>query len=196
MSTKIIGLTGGIGSGKTTIVNYIASKGIPVYIADDAGKRVMQDPVIIRQINALFDGKVLLENGQLDRAKIAALVFDNKDLLKSLNDIVHPAVAQDFNEFKKLHSKAEIIVKETAVLFESGSYKDCDATILITAPEDVRIERVMKRDGVDREAVLKRIKNQMSDQDKIQLADFTVNNIKLEQVFIEIDKIIGKLLKL
>lgn len=194
MRTKIIGLTGGIGSGKTTIVNYIASKGIPVYIADDGGRKVMQKAEVIKEINALFKGAVLLENGQLNREKIAALVFENKDLLKGLNKIVHPAVAQDFNNFLDQNCNAQIIVKEAAILFESGSYKDCDATILITAPVETRIKRVMKRDGIDREAVLKRMKNQMSDEEKTELADFVIQNIELKQSYKEIDEIIKKVL--
>jgi len=194
MRTKIIGLTGGIGSGKTTIVNYIASKGIPVYIADDGGRKVMQKAEVIKEINALFKGTVLLENGQLNREKIAALVFENKGLLKGLNKIVHPAVAQDFNNFLDQNCNAQIIVKEAAILFESGSYKDCDATILITAPVETRIKRVMKRDGIDREAVLKRMKNQMSDEEKRELADFVIQNIELKQSYKEIDEIIKKVL--
>lgn len=194
MRTKIIGLTGGIGSGKTTIVNYIASKGIPVYIADDGGRKVMQKAEVIKEINALFKGTVLLENGQLNREKIAALVFENKSLLKGLNKIVHPAVAQDFNNFLDQNCNAQIIVKEAAILFESGSYKDCDATILITAPVETRIKRVMKRDGIDREAVLKRMKNQMSDEEKRELADFVIQNIELKQSYKEIDEIIKKVL--
>lgn len=194
MRTKIIGLTGGIGSGKTTIVNYIASKGIPVYIADDGGRKVMQKAEVIKEINALFKGTVLLENGQLNREKIAALVFENKGLLKGLNEIVHPAVAQDFNNFLDQNCNAQIIVKEAAILFESGSYKDCDATILITAPVETRIKRVMKRDGIDREAVLKRMKNQMSDEEKRELADFVIQNIELKQSYKEIDEIIKKVL--
>mgnify|MGYP003398234437 CR=1 FL=1 len=96
---KIIGVTGGIGSGKTTIINYIKSKGFVVYIADDAGKRVMEDFKIIDLINKLFDGKVLLENGFLHRSKIASLVFNDKDLLEKLKQIVHPAAALDFEDF-------------------------------------------------------------------------------------------------
>lgn len=195
MSAKIIGLTGGIGSGKTTIVNYIASKGIPVYIADEGGRKVMQKPEIINKISTLFEGCVLLENGQLNREKIAALVFDNETLLKGLNSIVHPAVEQDFKEFIKQNDNAQIIVKEAAILFESGAYKNCDVTILITAPREIRIKRVMKRDKINREAVLKRMKNQMSDDKKRLLADFVVQNIDLKQTYDKIDKIIEKVLK-
>lgn len=192
--TKIIGVTGGIGSGKTTIVNYIQTKGYPVYIADDAGKKVMQQPKIIQQINTIFEGKVLLDDGSLDRSKIASLVFNDEQLLSALNQIVHPAVALDFEEFKKQNSDQPLIFKEAAILFESGSYKDCDATILITAPVDVRIDRVMQRDGISKEAVLQRMKNQLTDEEKQKLATFTVQNMELNHAFKKIDKIIDEVL--
>ena len=192
--TKIIGVTGGIGSGKTTIVNYIQTKGYPVYIADDAGKKVMQQPKIIQQINTIFEGKVLLDDGSLDRSKIASLVFNDEQLLSALNQIVHPAVALDFEEFKKQNSDQPLIFKEAAILFESGSYKDCDATILITAPLDVRIDRVMQRDGISKEAVLQRMKNQLTDDEKQKLATFTVQNMELNHAFKKIDKIIDEVL--
>lgn len=191
---KIIGVTGGIGSGKTTIINYIKSKGFAVYIADDAGKKVMQKPEIIQQINELFNNEVLLSNGLLDRSKIASRVFNNNDLLQQLNNIVHPAVALDFEEFKKENASEKVIFKETAVLFESGSYKDCDATILITAPLEIRINRVMQRDNITKEQVESRVKNQMTDEQKATLATYIVENIDLKHAFKSIDDIIIKIL--
>lgn len=191
---KIIGVTGGIGSGKTTIINYIKSKGFAVYIADDVGKKVMQKSEIIKQINELFNNEVLLPDGLLDRSKIALLVFNNNDLLQKLNNIVHPAVGLDFEEFKKENASEKVIFKETAVLFESGSYKDCDATILITAPLEIRIKRVMQRDNITKEQVESRIKNQLSDDQKASLATYIVENIDLKQAFKSIDDIIIKIL--
>lgn len=191
---KIIGLTGGIGSGKTTIVNYIASKNIPVYIADDAGKRVMEQAEIIQRINLLFDGKVLLNNGQLDRKKIASLVFNDSEKLEALNKIVHPAVADDFDLFCQKFEKEVLIVKESAILFESGAYKNCDATILVTAPQSVRIHRVMKRDNISEEEVMQRMKNQMSDEEKIPYADFVITNIKLEDAYKQTDAVLRQFL--
>lgn len=191
---KIIGVTGGIGSGKTTIINYIKEKGFAVYIADDAGKKVMQKPEIIQQINELFNNEVLLEDGFLDRSKIASLVFNDNDKLQQLNNIVHPAVGLDFEEFKKENSGEKLIFKETAVLFESGSYKNCDVTILITAPLEVRIKRVMQRDNITKKQVESRIKNQLSDDEKAALATYIVENIDLKQAFKSIDDIITKIL--
>lgn len=191
---KIVGVTGGIGSGKTTIINYIKSKGYAVYIADDAGKKVMQKPEIIQQINELFHNEVLLEDGFLDRSKIAALVFNDYEKLQQLNNIVHPAVALDFEEFKRENASEKVIFKETAVLFESGSYKNCDATILITAPLEVRIKRVMQRDNISKEQVESRIKNQLPDHEKAALATYIVENVDLQKAFKSIDDIINKIL--
>ncbi|WP_235831836.1 dephospho-CoA kinase [Paenimyroides viscosum] len=191
---KIIGVTGGIGSGKTTIINYIKSKGFTVYIADNAGKNVMQKPEIIKQVNELFNHQVLLPTGLLDRSKIASLVFNDTILLQKLNNIVHPAVGLDFEEFLKENVSQKIIFKETAVLFESDLYHDCFATILITAPIEERINRVVKRDGIAREQVLNRIKNQLSDEEKAKLATYVVENVDILTAFKSIDDIIDKIL--
>lgn len=190
----MIGVTGGIGSGKTTIINYIKEKGFAVYIADDAGKKVMQKPEIIKQINELFNNEVLLPDGFLDRSKIASRVFNDNDLLQKLNNIVHPAVGLDFKEFKEVNASEKVIFKETAVLFESGSHKDCDATILITSPLEIRIKRVMQRDNITKEQVESRIKNQLSDDQKAALATYIVENIDLKYAFKSIDDIIIKIL--
>lgn len=192
--TKIIGLTGGIGSGKTTVINYIASKNIPVYIADEAGKYIMEKPEVIKQVNALFNNQVLLNNGLLDRKKIAEIVFNNKEKLEALNGIVHPAVAKDFEDFVKQNQNSKLIVKESAILFESGAYKVCDASILVTAPEQIRIERVVKRDHVAEEDVLKRMRNQMRDEEKAKLSDFVITNIDLQETYNQIDKVLEEIL--
>lgn len=192
--SKIIGVTGGIGSGKTTLIKYIAGKQFPVYIADDAGKRVMEKAHVISKINDLFNGEVLLSNGLLNRSKIGAIVFNDKTLLEKLNEIVHPEVALDFKQFVEVNKHKDLIFKETAILFESGSYKDCDATILITAPVDIRIDRVVKRDGITIEEVIARMKNQLSDEEKAKLATYIVENITLDDAYLRIEFIIKELL--
>src|SRR6478672_3150853 len=154
--TKIIGLTGGIGSGKTTVAKYMQSLGIPVYISDLEAKKVMEFPHIIAKIQATFNDSIVT-NHKLDREKLAAIVFNHPEKLKELNAIVHPAVKNHFESWVREHQTSPIIVKEAAILFESGSYKDCDAIISVVAPLETRIERVMMRDGIDREAVLKRM---------------------------------------
>lgn len=191
---KVIGLTGGIGSGKTTVIEYIASKGFPVYIADNAGKQVMEVPEVIEKVNRLFNESVLLPDGTLDRKKIGAIVFNNPDLLKQLNAIVHPAVGLDFEKFKAANPEATLLFKESAVLFESGAYRTCDATILVTAPEKIRIQRVMSRDQVSEEQVRERIKNQMPDEEKRALSTYIVENMDLPATFNKIDEILEELL--
>lgn len=190
----IIGLTGGIGSGKTIIMNYIETLGYKTYYADDAGKKVMENPEIVTEITKLL-GKEILENGRLDRKKISAAVFADPQKLKNLNNIIHPAVKKDFENVVKVLPEKEIIVKESAILFESGAYKQCDYTILVTAPEDVRIERVMQRDKVSFEEVKSRIRNQWTDEEKAKLAHFVVQNLNLNQAFIQISDILNNILR-
>ena len=157
--TKVIGLTGGIGSGKTTIANFFNEFGVPVYIADDAGKKVMQFESVKTQIKATF-GEALFENEILNRAKLAEIVFNNADKLAALNAIVHPAIKSDFESWLQEKASFQYVVYEAAILFESGRYKDCDVIVTVTAPEEVRIERVLKRDNTTREQVLSRMRMQ------------------------------------
>ncbi|KGO86725.1 dephospho-CoA kinase [Flavobacterium rivuli WB 3.3-2 = DSM 21788] len=179
MKPKIIGLTGGIGSGKSTIAGYFAALDIPVYIADDEAKKILFMPHVVKELIAIFGNDILTE-GIPDKAKIAALVFNNPEQLAKLNSIIHPKVAEHFKDWVLQNSGKLFVIKETAILFESGSYKDCDFIILVTAPTDVRIQRVMNRDGVTREKVLQRIENQWNDQKTIPLSNFVINNIDLE----------------
>jgi dephospho-CoA kinase len=193
--TRIIGLTGGIGSGKSTVANYIASKGIPVYIADEEAKKIMERTDVKHNIQNLFPQSVLNDDNTLNRNKIAEFVFSNPEKLKQLNAIVHPAVKNDFSNWMKEHKDASFIIKEVAILFETGGHKDCDKVILITAPEEVRIERAMKRDNSTKESVLARIKNQLPEADKIKLSDFVVENTNLETTLLKIDEILKILAK-
>lgn len=193
--TKIIGLTGGIGSGKSTIAAYIAAQGIPVYIADDEARKIMELPEIIHKVQEIFEVNVI-ENGKLNRKKIADLVFSAPNLLKKLNEIIHPAVNENFGIWLKNNEKHRYIVKEVAILFESGGYKKCDKIILVTAPEVVRIERVMSRDGVTKEQVLDRMKNQWKDEDKAVLSDYIVVNTDLTAAKKDVDKILKELNKI
>ncbi|OIQ16870.1 MAG: dephospho-CoA kinase [Flavobacterium sp. MedPE-SWcel] len=179
MKTKIIGLTGGIGSGKTTIANYFSSLGVPVYIADDEAKKILDTTEVITEIVNVFGQEILID-GKPDRKKLAAIVFNNPEKLKQLNNIIHPEVKKHFHNWLLSNSNAPFVIKEAAILFESGSYKDCDKIILVTAPKDVRVQRVMTRDNVSENEVLKRMVNQWDDAEKINLSDFIVNNIELD----------------
>jgi len=193
--TKIVGLTGGIGSGKSTIAEYIHSKGVPVYIADDQARKIMDNPEIVNKVRSIFDENVV-ENEKLNRKKIAELVFSSPNLLKKLNEIIHPAVKENFDKWLKDNEKSSFVVKEAAILFESGSYKDCDKIILVTAPQDIRIERVMQRDNVSREQVVDRMKNQWSDEKKAEFSDYIIDNTDLAVSLKEVDFILKELNKM
>ncbi|TDO83201.1 dephospho-CoA kinase [Flavobacterium chryseum] len=187
--TKVIGLTGGIGSGKTTIAKFFSELGVPVYIADDGAKKVMQSESIIEEIKKVF-GESLFENNILNRAKLAEIVFNDKDKLAQLNAIVHPAVKNDFEVWLLQHKNYECIIYEVAILFESGRYKECDFIITVTAPEETRIERVLKRDNTTRDQVLSRMQMQWSDEKRISRSNFVINNDNLKNARKEVVKIL------
>jgi dephospho-CoA kinase len=187
--TKVIGLTGGIGSGKTTIANYFNEMGVPVYIADDGAKNVMKSDEIIDKIKTSF-GEALFENNILNRAKLAEIVFTDKDKLAELNAIVHPAVKKNFEVWLLRHKSYQYVIYEAAILFESGRYKECDLIITVTAPEEVRIERVLKRDNTTREQVLSRMKMQWNDENRISRSNFVINNDNLKNAKEEVVKIL------
>lgn len=188
--TRIIGLTGGIGSGKSTVARFIASKGIPVYIADEEAKKIMDDEEVIKEISSLFSENVLTEFGKLDRKKIGAIVFKDKNSLEKLNRIIHPKVKEHFIAWLKEHKDYSFIVKEVAILFETGGDKECDQVILITAPEEVKINRVKERDGLSVEEIKKRMKNQFSDEEKAKKSDFVVTNIEINETYDKINEIL------
>ncbi|PBI94486.1 Dephospho-CoA kinase [Flavobacterium sp. ACN2] len=187
--TKVIGLTGGIGSGKTTIANYFQELGVPVYIADDGAKRVMQSKNILAEVKSAFGGNIF-DNDILNRAKLAQIVFNDKEQLAKLNAIVHPAVKLDFDDWVKEHKNNDYVMYEAAILFESGRYKDCDVIITVTAPEEVRIDRVIKRDKTTREEVLSRMKMQWNDEKRISKSNFVINNNNLKNAKEEVVKIL------
>lgn len=172
----IVGLTGGIGSGKTTVAKLFEKHGVPIYIADERARMIMEQPEVIKAVQQIFTTSVINEHGLLNRAKIKQLVFDNKALLDQLNHIVHPRVKKDFEDWLEKHRECSFVIKESAILFESGLEKSCDLVILVVAPESVRIERVMARDGVSKEQVLKIINNQMKDEEKIGRSQYIIEN--------------------
>jgi dephospho-CoA kinase len=179
MKTKIIGLTGGIGSGKTTIAKYFEELGIPVYIADDEAKKILYLPEVVEELHTVF-GDIFFTDGIPDKAKIASFVFSDNEQLLRLNAIIHPKVAKHFKNWVLSNSGKLFVIKEAAILFESGSYIDCDLVILVTAPIEVRIERVIHRDQITRDKVLQRMENQWDDEKKSSLSDFIIDNTDLE----------------
>lgn len=192
--TKIIGLTGGIGSGKTTIANHFVKANIPVYIADDEARKITQSPEIIEEIKQKFGGEIF-DDAILNREKLSKIVFSNPEKLKQLNAIIHPAVKKHFQDWVLKHKNAPYVIYEAAILFESGSYKNCDLIITVTAPLESRIQRVIQRDKTTREQVLKRINAQWNDEQRIAKSDFVVENVNPETTKLEIDKIL-KILKI
>lgn len=172
---KVAGLTGGMGSGKTTVAGFFRELGVSVYIADEAGKRLMDTSAEIKsQIIQLF-GKKAYSQGKLNRKYIASEVFNTKEKLEKLNHIVHPAVARDFEEWKKNQTSAYVIY-EAAILLETGGESRCDWVILVTAQMENRIQRLQKRDQSTMEEIEARMKHQWSDEKKRILADFEIKN--------------------
>lgn len=172
-----VGITGGIGSGKTTVCQIFATLGIPIYYADTRAKELMiSDSDVIHQIKELFGASAYDENGLLNRKHIAEKAFTNKDLLQQLNAIVHPAVFQDTLVWYQTHHEIPYTLYEAAIMFESGSYKLLDKVITVFAPIEDRIERTMKRDNITRKEVLERIDKQLSEEEKIKRADFVIYN--------------------
>jgi dephospho-CoA kinase len=189
----IIGLTGGIGSGKTTLVNYMESLGIPVFIADEEAKKAMQSPHVLEEVKTSF-GNSIFENGQLNRQQLASIVFSNPDKLKELNSIIHPEVKRLFAIWLDQHKKVPFVVYEAAILFESGSYQNCDYIITVTAPLEDRITRVMQRDNCSRAQVLQRINAQWTDEERAAKSNFVIDNTTAQSAKNEIDNIL-KILK-
>ena len=192
---KIIGLTGGIGSGKSTVAAFFNELGVPVYIADLEAKKLTNSSKKIRKkIKALL-GKESYKGKKINTEFVASKVFNNKSLLKDLNAIIHPRVAKHFKKWVE-EQEGPYCIKEAAILFESGSYKDCDATILVKAPKELRIKRILDRDqNTTIEEIESRMKNQWSDSEKENLADIVIENFDLEKTQQKIKEIHLFLLK-
>ena len=189
-----VGLTGGIGSGKTTVARAFEALGIPIYIADDEAKKLMNtSKVLRRKLIALF-GETAYKDHKLNKPYLAKAIFNNKELLEKMNAIVHPKVGKHFIKWKN-KQKAPYVIKEAAILFENGSYKNYDYIITVTAPEKTRIERVLKRDNSNIEKIKTIIANQWKDALKVGLSDFVIENTNLETTHQEVLKTHQELLK-
>lgn len=185
----IIGITGGIGSGKTFICKKFKEFGVPVYNADERAKYLMENDSQLKNELIEYFGEEIYANSKLNKTLLAQRIFNDKEDLKFINSVVHPAVERDTKLWEEEHKDKSYLIKEAALLFENESYKQLDKTILVFAPEDERILRVMKRDSSSKEQVLSRINNQMSDLDKMENADFIINNNGKNQI----DKIVMKM---
>lgn len=195
---KIIGITGGIGSGKSIICEVFKSLGISIYNADNESKKLVNSDVrIIKKLKKNFGENIYNDENYLNKTKLADLVFNDKNALEKLNSIIHPIVKLHFAEWvlQKKEQNINYVLKESAILIETGTYKNLDKIITVYASEDIRIHRVMKRDITNKNHVMSRISKQMKDEEKIKYADFIIYNdnkklllpqiLKLHQIFNE-----------
>lgn len=190
-----LGITGGIGSGKTSVCKVFEMLGIPVFSADPVARDIMDhDERIIDNINAII-GRDLYRNGGLDRAVLANLIFNDHELLKKVNSIVHPEVFRRFDEWVT-GQVAPYVIMEAAILFESGAAEKVDRVLTVTAPVEERIARVMHRNNLSREQVLERINNQMPDDERIRLSDYVISNSERDMIIPVILEIHNKIISL
>lgn len=191
-----IGITGGIGTGKTTVCRMFEQLGVPVYYADDRARWIVNnDPEVITKLKELFGEDIYTTEKLLDRPKIGTIVFQNKEKLEALNAIVHPAVFRDGSKWQAEMQAAghTYTLKEAALLFETGSNKLLDKIIVVVAPEPLRIARVMKRDNLTEEEVRARLHNQMPQEEKEAMADFLIQNIELAELEAQVKTLHQKL---
>jgi len=194
MTPKLVGLTGGIGSGKTTITKFFEELGVPIYIADVEAKALMKRSKIIkRKLIQLFGKDAYIKN-ELNKPLIASIIFSDKEMLEKMNAIIHPRVARHFEKWVK-KQESPYVINEVAILFENNTYKKYDYIITVVAPEKLRIERVILRDNSTPEKVKAIIDNQLSDAEKIEKSDFVIENINLEDTRKKVHKVHKKLLK-
>lgn len=174
---KGVGLTGGIGSGKTTVARIFQGLGIPIYFADERGRFLLDHDLQLKEAIVKRFGEQLIESGNLNRAALAQIVFNDPSSLADLNALVHPAVNRDYRAWvESMDPETPYYLKEAAILFETGGHRQLDAVILVTAPEELRIQRVMARDGVKEEDVRARMSHQWMEEEKLPLADYLIVN--------------------
>ena len=191
-----IGLTGNIGSGKTTVSRLFAMHGVPLYYADERAKHFLNTPDTLMKIREAFGDACIDGEGKPDRKKIAELVFGDADKLEILNNIIHPQVRQDFLDWTAGQLHHPYVIMEAAILFESGQYKSFHKVIIVTAPETLRIERVCSRDAVHPEDVKKRMQHQMKEDAKVPLADFVITNNGQELLIPQVEAVHKQILAL
>lgn len=193
-----IGITGGIGSGKTTVCKVFETLGIPVFYADTVAKEIMvTDQVLINGVKSAFGENSYFEDGILNNKHIASIVFNDKIALAQLNALVHPAVFRAFDAWEEsISPNVPYTLKEAALLFESGSYKMCDKNILVTAPLQIKIDRVTSRDKVTEEQVKARMDKQFTDEQKADKADFFIKNTENNSIILQVLELHQKFLSL
>jgi dephospho-CoA kinase len=188
MSLKI-GITGGIGSGKSYVSNLFAELGVPVYNSDSRAKWLTENsPEILTSLRSHFGDEIFIEE-KLHRKALGNIVFNNPTELQWLNDLIHPAVQKNFEAFYTEHIDTDYVLKEAAILIEAGTFQKLDGLILVTAPDEVKIARVMQRDNATREQVLDRMKNQIPDDKKVKYAQWVIFNDGVEDVRKQVEEV-------
>ena len=171
-----VGITGGIGSGKTVVCRVFETLGIPVFYADGAGKFLMEnDALVMNSIRLLF-GEEIYMGGKLDRERVSSIVFRQPDKLKELNAIVHPAAQRYSLQWMQKQGNAPYVIKEAAIFFESGTYTEMDVMVGVTAPQQLRLLRATQRDGVSQEKIMQRMSFQMDEEEKMSRCDYVIHN--------------------
>lgn len=188
----IIGLTGGIGSGKSIVARVFETMGCALFNSDQAAKIIYFDPGIKKQVIELLDKEAYISDTELNKSYISSKIFSNTDLLHRLNAIIHPAVKDNFKEFAAVN-KHRIVIKETALLFEAKLEKDVDKIVTVAANDDIRIQRVMKRDGLTREEVAKKMQSQLPQEEKIKHSHFVIYNNGTEFIIKQVLDILNQL---
>lgn len=191
---KVIGLTGGIGSGKSTIAGIFKTLGVPVYNSDERAKELYFNTEIKKKVIELLGNDAYKDETTLNKKFIGRKIFSDKELLTKLNAIIHPAVGKDFEEFKKIHTKEKYIVKESALLIEAGLLKTVDKLLVVTSNEILRTDRLKKRDGLNKEEISNIIAKQLPDAEKIKKADWVIENNEQELLIPQVLKIHKSLL--
>jgi len=185
----VVGITGGIGSGKSVICSIFHAFGIPAYDADSEAKKLYDLPEVIAEVKNAFGEKYFSTTGELDKKKFAELVFNDSAALKKINSIIHPYVKKNFRDWKKQYNDKPYVLKEAAILFESGSGKGCDKVITVTAPVELRMQRVLQRDKRSKAQIEKIIQQQWTDEEKIRRSDFVIVNDETKLVLPQVLKI-------
>ena len=194
---KNIGLTGGIGSGKSYIAKVFEALDIPVFYADNEAKKILNEPQIIINVSEVLQTNIIDPvTGLANRKKIASIVFNDSEKLKLLNQIIHPAVEQNFIIWRANHAQKKYVIKEAAILFESGSYKKLDGVICVVSPLELRLKRVAVRDNESEAEILKRINNQWSDEQRIALSNWIIHNDERSPILSQVLQIHQKIITL
>jgi len=186
-----LGLTGGIGSGKTTVAKVFETLGVPVFFADDEAKKFLFSNEVKSQLVELFGSSIINEAGEINKAELASIVFNDKESLKMLNSLIHPLLMQSFNSWvsEKSQEKHQYIVMEAAILFEAGFDSEVDKVLCVSAPIEDRVNRVVGRDGASKQQVYSRLNNQMSDKERELKSDFVIQNSNKDMIVEAVVKI-------